>query len=116
MYADEGLQSAKELDSLRQGGQSIGKLHGVVVALKDVICYKGHKVTASSRVLENFTSIYSATAVEKLLAEGAIIIGRNNCDEFAMGSSNENSAFGNVLNAKDNSLVPGGSSGACWCR
>ena len=111
VYFDEALLRANELDALRQSSQSIGKLHGVVVALKDVICYKGHKVTAASRILENFISIYSATAVEKLLAEGAIIIGRNNCDEFAMGSSNENSAYGNVLNAKDNSLVPGGSSG-----
>ena len=111
VYFDEALLRANELDALRQNSQSIGKLHGVVVALKDVICYKGHKVTAASRILENFISIYSATAVEKLLAEGAIIIGRNNCDEFAMGSSNENSAYGNVLNAKDNSLVPGGSSG-----
>ena len=70
-----------------------GKLHGVVVALKDVICYKGHKVSASSRILENYTSIYNATVVDRLLQEGAIIIGRNNCDEFAMGSSNENSAL-----------------------
>ena len=111
VYFDEALLRANELDALRQSSQLIGKLHGVVVALKDMICYKGHKVTAASRILENFISIYSATAVEKLLAEGAIIIGRNNCDEFAMGSSNENSAYGNVLNAKDNSLVPGGSSG-----
>lgn len=111
VYSDEALLRAKELDALLQNNRSIGKLHGVIVALKDVICYKGHKVSAASRILENFTSIYSATAVEKLLAEGAIIIGRNNGDEFAMGSSNENSAFGNVLNARDNSLVPGGSSG-----
>jgi aspartyl-tRNA(Asn)/glutamyl-tRNA(Gln) amidotransferase subunit A len=86
-------------------------MHGVVVAIKDVICYKGHQVTAASRILENFTSIYNATVVEKLLAEGAIIIGRNNCDEFAMGSSNENSAYGPVKNAADNTKVPGGSSG-----
>ena len=85
---------------------------GVVVALKDVICYKGHKVSASSRILENYTSIYNATVVDRLLQEGAIIIGiGNNCDEFAMGSSNENSAFGSVLNAADNARVPGGSSG-----
>ena len=111
VYAEEALQRAAELDSLRKSGKPTGKLHGVVVALKDVICYKGHKVSASSKILEGFTSIYNATVVEKLLLEEAIIIGRNNCDEFAMGSSNENSAFGNVLNAKDNSRVPGGSSG-----
>lgn len=111
VYAEEALQQAKTLDAKRMEGKPLGKMHGVIVGLKDVICYKGHKVSASSKILENFTSIYSATAVEKLLAEDAIIIGRQNCDEFAMGSSNENSAFGNVLNAKDNSRVPGGSSG-----
>jgi len=111
VYAEEALQRAAELDSLRKSGKPTGKLHGVVVALKDVICYRGHKVSASSKILEGFTSIYNATVVEKLLLEEAIIIGRNNCDEFAMGSSNENSAFGNVLNAKDNSRVSGGSSG-----
>jgi aspartyl-tRNA(Asn)/glutamyl-tRNA(Gln) amidotransferase subunit A len=89
----------------------LGKLHGVVVSIKDVICYKNHQVSAASKILNNFTSIYSATAVEKLIAEDAIIIGRNNCDEFAMGSSSENSALGNVLNAQDTSRVPGGSSG-----
>jgi len=76
-----------------------------------VICYKGHIVSAGSRILENFTSVYNATVVEKLINEDAIIIGRQNCDEFAMGSSNENSAYGTVLNAADNSRVPGGSSG-----
>ena len=93
VYADEALQRAAQLDSLRKSGKPTGKLHGVVVALKDIICYKGHKVSASSKILEGFTSIYNATVVEKLLAEDAIIIGRNNCDEFAMGSSNENSAY-----------------------
>jgi aspartyl-tRNA(Asn)/glutamyl-tRNA(Gln) amidotransferase subunit A len=111
VYAEEALQQAKKLDAKRLAGKPLGKMHGVIVGLKDVICYKGHKVSASSKILENFTSVYSATTVEKLLAEDAIIIGRQNCDEFAMGSSNENSAFGNVLNAKDNSRVPGGSSG-----
>ena len=89
----------------------VGKLHGVVVGIKDVLCYKDHKVSAASKILENYTAVYSATAIEKLLAEGAIIIGRQNCDEFAMGSSNENSAYGPVKNAMNTSLVPGGSSG-----
>ncbi len=111
IYADEALQKAKELDKKRKAGNTVGKLHGVVVALKDVICYKGHKVSASSNILKNFMAVYSATAVEKLLAEDAIIIGSCNCDEFAMGSSNENSAYGNVLNAMDETRVPGGSSG-----
>jgi aspartyl-tRNA(Asn)/glutamyl-tRNA(Gln) amidotransferase subunit A len=111
VYAEEALHQAKTLDTKRNAGKPLGKMHGVIVGLKDVICYKGHKVSGASKILENFTSIYNAAAVEKLLAEDAIIIGRQNCDEFAMGSSNENSAFGNVLNAKDNSRVPGGSSG-----
>ena len=109
VYTEEALQRAKELDELQDS--KVGKLHGVVVAIKDVICYKEHHVSAASKILEGFSSIYNASAVERLLAEGAIIIGRNNCDEFAMGSSNENSAFGNVLNAKDSERVPGGSSG-----
>jgi aspartyl-tRNA(Asn)/glutamyl-tRNA(Gln) amidotransferase subunit A len=111
VYADEALQKAKQLDEKRKGGQPSGKLHGVVIGLKDVICYKDHKTSASSNILKDFTSIYSATAVERLLAEDAIIIGNLNCDEFAMGSTNENSAYGKVLNALDETRVPGGSSG-----
>lgn len=111
VYGDEALDKARALDRRRQAGEPMGKLHGVVVGIKDVIAYKGHGLTAASRILENYNSIYNATAVEKLLAEEAIIIGALNCDEFAMGSSNENSAFGNVLNAQDKERVPGGSSG-----
>jgi aspartyl-tRNA(Asn)/glutamyl-tRNA(Gln) amidotransferase subunit A len=88
-----------------------GKLAGVVIGLKDNICYKGHKVSCSSKILNGFESLYSATVVERLLAEDAIILGRLNCDEFAMGSSNENSAFGNVLNPLNTKYVTGGSSG-----
>ena len=111
IYSEEALSRATQLDALMQMGKPTGKLHGVIVAVKDVICYQSRHVSAASKILENFTSVYSATAIEKLISEGAIIIGRNNCDEFAMGSSNENSAFGNVLNSKDNTRVPGGSSG-----
>ena len=111
VFEKEALARADELDALRTSGAALGKLHGVVIGLKDVIAYKGHKLSASSKILEGFTSIYNATVVERLLAEGAIIIGRHNCDEFAMGSSNENSAYGKVLNAQDNERVPGGSSG-----
>ena len=111
IFIEEAIQRAEQLDEYRNQHGITGKMHGVVVGIKDVICYKGHHVSASSKILEGFTSLYSATVVERLLAEGAIIIGRHNCDEFAMGSSNENSAFGNVLNALDNTRVPGGSSG-----
>lgn len=91
--------------------KTAGKLAGMVIGLKDNICYKGHVVSASSKILQGFVSVYHATVVERLLAEDAIIIGRLNCDEFAMGASNENSAYGNVLNAADNNRVSGGSSG-----
>ena len=111
VYAGEALKQASLLDQKRNSGEPLRKLHGVVIALKDVICYKDHKVTAASKILEGFISLYNATAVQRLLAEDAIIIGTCNCDEFAMGSSNENSAYGNVLNALDHTKVPGGSSG-----
>ncbi len=111
VFADDALAKAGDLDKKRNSGKVIGKLHGVVIAIKDVICYKDHPVSAASGILKNFTSIYSATAVQKLLDEEAIIIGTCNCDEFAMGSTNENSVYGNVLNAADESRVPGGSSG-----
>jgi len=101
---------AKEIDQKMQNG-SAGKLAGCVIAIKDNICYKDHRVSASSKILEGFESLYSSTVVDHLLKEDAIIIGRLNCDEFAMGSSNENSAFGNVLNPINNENVPGGSSG-----
>ena len=111
VYADEALQRAAQLDAKRKERGITGKLHGVVAGIKDVLCYKDHRVSAASKILDGFISLYSATAVERLLAEDAIIIGRHNCDEFAMGSSNENSAFGKVLNALDTKRVPGGSSG-----
>ena len=111
VYGDEAIQKAKQLDEKRKNGSIPGKLHGVIIGLKDVICYKNHSVSASSKILKNFTSVYSATAVERLIAEEAIIIGNLNCDEFAMGSTNENSAYGRVLNAFDETKVPGGSSG-----
>lgn len=111
VWADESRARADELDSRLAAGEQIGKLGGMVIALKDNICFAGHKISAASRILEDFESLYSATAVERLLAEGAILIGRTNCDEFAMGSSNENSAYGAVLNALDRERVPGGSSG-----
>lgn len=111
VYETEALERAAALDLQRAAGIVMGKLSGVIVGLKDVISYKGHQLSAGSHILENFTSIYNATVVDKLSAAGAIIIGRQNCDEFAMGSSNENSAYGPVKNAADESRVPGGSSG-----
>ncbi len=111
VYDEEARNKAKQLDASRAAGKPMGKLHGVVISIKDVICYKDHPVTAASDILKDFVSIYSATAVERLLEEEAIIIGHTNCDEFAMGSSNENSSYGPTLNAIDESRVPGGSSG-----
>jgi len=111
VYGEEALARARVLDEQRKTGHPIGRLHGVIIGLKDVIAYKDHPLTAASRILGNYTSLYNATVVDKMLAEEAILIGHLNCDEFAMGSSNENSAYGNVLNARDNNRVPGGSSG-----
>jgi aspartyl-tRNA(Asn)/glutamyl-tRNA(Gln) amidotransferase subunit A len=111
VFAGEALQKAQALDEKRVSGKPMGKLHGVVVSIKDVICYKGHRVTAASHILNGFTATYNATAIQKLIDEDAIIIGACNCDEFAMGSSNENSFYGKTLNAIDESRVPGGSSG-----
>ena len=88
-----------------------GKLAGLVIAIKDVLSIENKSTTCSSKILKDFKALYTATAVQKLIDEDAIIIGKTNCDEFAMGSSNENSAFGNVLNPVDNERVPGGSSG-----
>ncbi len=111
VYAEEALAAAASMDKERSSNQPLLPLHGVVIGLKDVICYKGHRVSASSRMLDGFVSVYNATATQKLLDAGAIIIGRQNCDEFAMGSSNEHSAYGPVKNALDETRVPGGSSG-----
>ncbi|MEY4543355.1 MAG: Asp-tRNA(Asn)/Glu-tRNA(Gln) amidotransferase subunit GatA [Bacteroidota bacterium] len=110
VWGDEAKARAIEIDSKVKAGTA-GRLAGVVIALKDVLSFRGHKVSSSSKILQGFESIYSATVVQRLLDEDAIFIGRTNCDEFAMGASNENSAFGPVLNAADPSRVPGGSSG-----
>lgn len=110
VFADEVVDRAKEIDLKLKAGTA-GKLAGMVIAIKDNICYKGHKVSASSKILEGFTSIFSSTIVERLLAEDAVIIGRTNCDEFAMGGANENSHYGPVKNFADNTRVSGGSSG-----
>jgi aspartyl-tRNA(Asn)/glutamyl-tRNA(Gln) amidotransferase subunit A len=110
VWDDEARARAIEIDARVKAGTA-GRLAGVVIALKDVLAFRGHKVSSSSKILQGFESIYNATVVQRLLDEDAIFIGRTNCDEFAMGASNENSAFGPVLNAADPSRVPGGSSG-----
>ncbi len=110
VFEESALEQAAQIDQKRKEGTA-GRLAGAVIGLKDNICYKNHQVSASSKILEGFTSLYTATAVERLLAEDAILIGRLNCDEFAMGSSNENSAFGAVKNPLNKARVPGGSSG-----
>lgn len=110
VFTDEVRQNAKAIQSRIDSGTA-GKLAGMVLAVKDNICIKGHKVSAASKMLKDFESLFSATAIERLLAEDVLIIGRVNCDEFAMGSSNENSAFGPVSNPLDPAKVPGGSSG-----
>ncbi|NIG51883.1 Asp-tRNA(Asn)/Glu-tRNA(Gln) amidotransferase subunit GatA [Chitinophaga sp. Cy-1792] len=111
VYEEEAMEKARQLDDRIKNGQPVGPLAGVVVGIKDVICYKGHNVSCASHILEGFNALYSATAIERLLEADAIIIGNLNCDEFAMGSSNENSVYGPVLNALDTTRVPGGSSG-----
>lgn len=110
VFSEEAQTQAQKVDLKLQQGTA-GRLAGMVIALKDNICYQGHRVSASSKILEGFESLYSATVVERLLAEDAIIIGRLNCDEFAMGSSNENSAYGPVKNPHNLNKVAGGSSG-----
>ncbi|MEL6657038.1 MAG: Asp-tRNA(Asn)/Glu-tRNA(Gln) amidotransferase subunit GatA [Bacteroidota bacterium] len=112
VWAEEALSTAKAQDQRRANGETLGRLAGLVVSIKDVICYKDHSVTAASKILDGFTSLFSATAIERILAEDAIIIGRTNCDEFAMGSTNETSHYGPTRNAADPNRVPGGSSGA----
>ena len=110
VYEKEAREKAQQVDARIKNGTA-GKLAGLVVGLKDVLSYKDHPVQASSKILDTFVCQFTATAVQRLLDEDAIIIGRQNCDEFAMGSSNENSAFGPVLNDLDNTRVAGGSSG-----
>lgn len=110
VWADEAKSKAAEIDLKIKAGTA-GKLAGVVLGIKDNLCYKDHKVSASSKILEGFESQFTGTAIQRLLDEDAIIIGRTNCDEFAMGASNETSAFGIVKNAADPERVPGGSSG-----
>jgi aspartyl-tRNA(Asn)/glutamyl-tRNA(Gln) amidotransferase subunit A len=109
VFEDSVLEAEIIEEKIRSG--TSGKLAGMVIAVKDVISIKDKPLTCSSKMLENFNALYDATVIEKIKKEDGIIIGKTNCDEFAMGSSNENSFFGAVKNPVNNSKVPGGSSG-----
>lgn len=111
VFEEGALARAKELDQKRARGEKLGALAGVPVAIKDNILFKDHKATCCSKMLENYVASYTSTVVEKLLAADAVILGRTNMDEFAMGSTNQTSVYGPVKNPVDVTRVPGGSSG-----
>src|ERR1700741_1290793 len=108
---DRAYAQARHIDDLVSKGAPLPPLAGAPLGIKDVMVTRGVRTTAGSKILENFIPPYDCTAVAKLEAAGAIVLGKLNCDEFAMGSSNENSAYGPVRNPRDISRVPGGSSG-----
>lgn len=111
VYRDEAIARAGEIDAMREKGEPLPRLAGVPVAVKDNLLFDGHTASAGSDILKEYKSTYTATAVKRLIDAGAIIIGRVNMDEFAMGSSTETSAYGDTKNPWDLKRIPGGSSG-----
>ncbi|HET8668779.1 MAG TPA: amidase, partial [Terriglobales bacterium] len=108
---ERALEAAGRVDAIADKGDPVPALGGVPIAIKDVMVTKDLRTTAGSKILKDFVPPYSCTAVQRLENAGAVVLGKLNCDEFAMGSSNENSAYGPVHNPRDLSRVPGGSSG-----